>query len=177
MKQLKNLLVQYKGGGYDGCFWEWNFFLFDSKGKFHNLMSTGRCGIKTKAEALEILNKTDIYSSPYTYKLTSKAALKEFSTETHNLLIKDISEAVNTIYKKPLITWDCDLCGDTCSSPDSEMHFNPDEYHFETKLCEDCLCSHTCGYCGAFEDEQDSLNVDDEGRCKWCTKESEEVGA
>lgn len=27
-----NILVQYQGGGYDGCIWEWNYFYIDKQG-------------------------------------------------------------------------------------------------------------------------------------------------
>ena len=30
-----NTIVQYKGGGYDGCFWEHNYDYFDGEGHFH----------------------------------------------------------------------------------------------------------------------------------------------
>ena len=41
---MKNTLVQYKGGGYDGCFWEWNFCYFDKDGVWHDIFSSGRRG-------------------------------------------------------------------------------------------------------------------------------------
>lgn len=50
---MKNLLVEYKGGGYDGCYWEWNYFMWDIDGKFHNLRSTGRNGMKDENQAYE----------------------------------------------------------------------------------------------------------------------------
>ncbi len=44
MQKLKNKLLFYKGGGYDGCFWEWNFCLWDADGKWHNLFTSGCTG-------------------------------------------------------------------------------------------------------------------------------------
>ena len=29
---MKHTLVQYQGGGYDGCIWEWNFAFYDNSG-------------------------------------------------------------------------------------------------------------------------------------------------
>jgi len=46
-----SLLVMYQGGGYDGCFWEWNFFAFDRDGKFFNIFTSGRDGVKTEDES------------------------------------------------------------------------------------------------------------------------------
>jgi hypothetical protein len=43
-------LVMYKGGGYDGCFWEWNYAYIDNNGKFHNIAATGCYGCETLKE-------------------------------------------------------------------------------------------------------------------------------
>ena len=51
---MKNLLVEYKGGGYDGCFWEWNYFGWNSDGDFCNILSTGYKGVKNESQALAI---------------------------------------------------------------------------------------------------------------------------
>lgn len=42
-----NTLVMYKGGGYDGCFWEYNYAYFDKDGTFHNVAATGSMGCDT----------------------------------------------------------------------------------------------------------------------------------
>lgn len=62
---LKNLLVQYKGGGYDGCFWEYNHFFWDENGDFQNLVSTGYAGVKNESEALALIKE---YNSYFTAK-------------------------------------------------------------------------------------------------------------
>jgi hypothetical protein len=108
MKTLRNVLIQYKGGGYDGCFWEWNFFMFDGRGKFHNLMSTGRMGIKTAEEAKTLIKANE---DLYKYNLKSKKAIREFSTETNPRLVDVIGTKINLIYKKPIVSWECDECG------------------------------------------------------------------
>lgn len=52
---MKNtILVEYQGGGYEGCFWEWNYFLISS-GQFYNLHATGRKGITAMEAARELL--------------------------------------------------------------------------------------------------------------------------
>ena len=48
---MKDTLVSYKGGGYDGCFWEWNYFLWNGEGKFENLFASGYKGIVTEEVA------------------------------------------------------------------------------------------------------------------------------
>ena len=43
----RNSLVQYKGGGYDGCFWEHNYAWIDARGHFHDIYSSGYKGCRT----------------------------------------------------------------------------------------------------------------------------------
>lgn len=57
-QQFKNLLVEYKGGGFNGNWWQWNYFYWDSMGEFHNLFSSGRRGIKGEESAIELVQKT-----------------------------------------------------------------------------------------------------------------------
>lgn len=44
-RQSRSRLYEWKGGGYDGCFWEMNQGLVDAKGHWHPLFSTGYDGI------------------------------------------------------------------------------------------------------------------------------------
>ena len=37
-----NKLVKYQGGGYEGCWWEWNFFMYDQDGEFYSIIATGQ---------------------------------------------------------------------------------------------------------------------------------------
>ena len=46
----KNTLVQYQGGGYDGCIQEWNYAYIDKQGEFHNIAATGVYGCDTFAK-------------------------------------------------------------------------------------------------------------------------------
>lgn len=49
------VVYEYKGGGYDGCWWEWNFFAMHDD-EFHDIFSSGRKGLKTSEEATEALS-------------------------------------------------------------------------------------------------------------------------
>jgi hypothetical protein len=185
-----NLLIQYKGGGYDGCYWEWNFFLFDAKGKFHNLMSTGYRGIKTVQQAKAILDKKPKKIFPYTFTLRKEfykfnlknpKKIKEFQAETNPRLVDVIGEKINSIYKKPIMWFECDECGDKVllegfsHSQYPRMFHNPHNYSGNGgigvtqygKICENCYLSHSCGYCGEFNEVEEN-NVDEAGHCKYC---------
>lgn len=51
--ELKNVIVSYRGGGYDGCFWEPNIGYFDFQGNYHPCIATGCGGLYTKEEVEE----------------------------------------------------------------------------------------------------------------------------
>ena len=83
---MKNVLVQYQGGGYSGCFWEWNFFFLDGDGNFHDIYSSGRNGIVTMDQAQALLDGTDgkgLADTHYVYDLLDVAAIEEFSKESN----------------------------------------------------------------------------------------------
>jgi len=180
--------VQYKGGGYDGCFWEWNYFLFDGRGKFHNLVSSGRRGIKTRLEALEILNQKEdkrlfISLRPefYTYKLTSKKSVKEFMKECAEEHVLTVSMLINDIVpENKKLKIKCPDCGDSIT-PDTKAHSNYPQFIFTGykgnggvgiqhlgMICTDCYNSKSCGYCGEYDD-----NLNDEGYCEHCAEKEE----
>lgn len=61
MKQV-NLLVQYQGGGYEGCYWEWNFCLVDDKDtptQFQNIFATGRNGVRSLEDVCGVLEESE----------------------------------------------------------------------------------------------------------------------
>ena len=146
---IKNKLIQYKGGGYDGCHWEWNWFLFDSEGSFHNLASTGCMGVKDLAEAIETLNG----DGHYVYKL-NKAGIEAFVTECNDMCVNHVSKMINKAYGEDLISIKCPIC---------EQKTDP-EYMVSTGysgnggvgiveldyVCGDCHCSGSCGHCGDY---------------------------
>jgi len=54
-----NSLISYRGGGYDGCIWEWNYAYIDEHGKFHDIYSSDHRGCRTREE-LEKRNAKEI---------------------------------------------------------------------------------------------------------------------
>ncbi len=160
-RNLKNLLVQYKGGGYDGCFWEWNYFLFDANGKFHVIAASGHRGIATREAAINLLNigERKHYSTdePYTYRLTDKSEVKSFQADCAPQHVAGVVGKVNEIYGKPVMFWECQEC--SRKQHDSEMFH--DGYHgnggigvqMDGMLCSDCYSIGCCNYCGEYQSE------------------------
>lgn len=98
---MRNLLIQYKGGGYDGCFWEWNFAYYDDNKQFHDIHSSGRYGI-SDPDAMEARISQGYkknYSGTqefYLYPLSNPEKAREFVTESQEGLVlgvgKELSE-------------------------------------------------------------------------------------
>lgn len=106
------ILVQYRGGGYDGCFWEWNYGLVDSQEKptvFQDVISTGRNGIKTLKGIQEEIEAT---KTIYFYDLSKEGGWAEFDRESNPAHVLGIAQWLQLnredLYRSPK----CDKCGE-----------------------------------------------------------------
>ena len=178
---MKNLLIQYEGGGYSGCFWEWNFAYYDGEGVFHNIFASGRDGCKDHEAMQKRIKDIDEdmkryhRSNPdyYFYDTTDKTSLLEFARETNEGLVigvaKWFSENTDITILAP-----CSICGD---EQDASEYISEGETGcggIATKMtmmvCEDCHSEHTCAYCGEFFDEVNSETFPkcEDGFCMYC---------
>ena len=181
MKKLKNVLVAYHGGGYDGCFWEVNYTLIDKQCKFHDLYSSGYAGCDTR----EKLNKVLDDEHTYIYKLTKKG-YKDFTENSNAGHVIGITKILNNDHGYNL-TWACDTCGDEVSYGASEGYEDAGGLVIQAteKICEDCYSSYSCPNCGYVgeevkiyydEDEVEgvgevvSVNIDG---CEYCLEEDD----
>jgi len=166
-----NSLVQYKGGGYDGCHWEWNYFYFDSKGRFHDIASSGRNGIDQEQAARDILkDKSNSWDSVkhYTYKVTSSDDVQEFCNESAESHVNGCGIKINQIENKALIHWECSDCEEKFYPMSDDCYDGAvcsyQGYHgiggiavqHDGPLCVDCTCSNSCTYCGEYVGTHDN---------------------
>jgi hypothetical protein len=186
--ELRHTLVQYHGGGYDGCFWEWNYFYIDHDGEFHDVASSGRAGCSTAEDAETMLAENRNHT--YTYDITDPAAIAEFCRESVPPHVRDVLQWMNNndvpFYTAcaecgQVIKWAEDIvlegwhgCGGIASTAD-------------TLLCTDCHSTGQCFICGEYvgqsgfgyerdtddcsESVQYALNEWDEDNglaCQWC---------
>jgi hypothetical protein len=105
----KNILVEYKGGGFDGCFWQWNYFMFDNEGKFANLHSTGYRGVKNETEAIELMKRNDSYDGISIADLTNKNDIVSFVNSGNASLMSMLAE--NELLTAVLYG-SCEECGE-----------------------------------------------------------------
>lgn len=165
---MKNTLVQYKGGGYDGCFWEWNWFFFDKNGEFHNIFSSGYAGVTSKEQAAELLS----YGGDrhvYRYDLTKTEDIDELSRECNPVNLVSILE------------WFCDnrqpdgspyidfyvRCSDCGERIWDTSEISLEEWHgcggimltADKVLCQGCWSNGTCDCCGEYVGEENIIGL------------------
>ena len=179
----KGKLVSYRGGGYEGCFWEWNYFYITKEGELDILHSTGRNGVKNVQDAEEVLMDMPDWGATV-YDVFDEAGMKEFDDEE---CAQNIIFCVFYLWalEQEIPAWySCDLCEERqtempeCEEP-NEFMFNPKcsgglAYFNSTKVCAQCKSERTCEECGEL-DTRDAdkypiiYNEDDcVARCSYC---------
>lgn len=145
---MKNTVVQYQGGGYSGCLWEWNFAYFNNEGKFQNIHSTGSSGCETLEQLKAVLGKKETYL----YDLTAEG-LEEIQKEVHIDLQKDLAQWIydNTEYELYLI---CGTCENKTSFDDIILEGLQGAggivVEHSEMICTDCHSECSCDNCGEY---------------------------
>lgn len=184
-----NILVQYQGGGYSGCYWEWNYFYIDKQETFHDIQSSGRDGIDNLKDALELIERDETHT--YIYDLSNEQDIETFSKETHAVHVSgvlrwfddynspdaeffavcsecnghiDIDDAV--VNGTKILCYECFSIGECfcCESyvgEDSIVSVNPNEHHDFEFICTGCKEYH--------DEEREAKSLRDLRRRSFCT--------
>ena len=175
----RNTVVAYHGGGYDGCFWEWNFAFIDGDGEFHDIYSSGYFGVHNADDLLDKLNDRDDHdlynvSDPAEIErmvdaesVTNAGRLAAFFAENDEFGVK--------------VMLKCDQCGERVELEGchAEDIFCGGGIHLEAGkiICPDCHSSHSCWHCGEFYEgelvneieTEDGKTIELNGSaCEWC---------
>ena len=147
-----NILVQYQGGGYSGCIWEWNFFYIDENGAFHDIVSSGCAGIGNKQDAEQLLEQDA--SSTYIYGLNNEQDIKTFSSENHAWNVQQVCQWFEN-YNSPEAEFFavCSECGCKVDSDDLVMEN-------EILRCCECHSIGTCSCCDDYVGDTEIVGVD-----------------
>ena len=107
-----NTLYQYKGGGYDGCFWEWNYAVIDDDGNFIDIYSSGHRGCRSKKE-LAGYQPLAFGNGAYTYDLNDPVSLNEFVIYSNAGSVVAVAKIIFTKLGivMPAICYDCGNTG------------------------------------------------------------------
>ena len=163
---MKNTIVYWKGGGYDGCIWEPNMGFFDDDGEWHPVISTG-CGALDAKENVEAEMRKQEDPSVPDYK---KSDLLTFPIEGEHSL-EWMCEHVRIDYVAVLadalveagysVDMKCDCCGEWFSSDDYKFRdivgimFDSGFYRGDGGIgvivtdiwCDDCRRNSECPVC------------------------------
>jgi hypothetical protein len=147
-----NTLVEYKGGGYDGCWWEWNYAFFDSRGCFHDIASSGYKGCSTLAKLQEAFeNRPDDFGF---VDITNEEEVTAAADHWSVPAVVGISQWFQKRGVKFRLRPKCDCCS---------KRFDPCEGHGDCYsgdggivctakkiICETCWDAYSCSECGEY---------------------------
>lgn len=189
-----NTIVQYKGGGYDGCIYEWNYAYFDAEGKFHSIFASGYKGCKNVEKLQEIFDYDESryrqamrdraagFSSRYDpeldlYELDNPEEIQRFGRQTPISHLIFVAKWFGDNHIPLTLTVKCDECGEIVPviGCDGEgVHgIGGTQMEYNKIVCPECESRGRCAYCGDYVGEE-NLNPDS-GYCtgvkhdeEWC---------
>ena len=162
-----NILVEYDGGGYDGCIWEWNYFFIDKAGKFYDIHSSGSGGITTKQAAMLLIDNlgNSFSNKVFIYPLDNEEELKTFATESACPNIRGVVKWFNDHNDpdaEPFAI--CSECGSKLTDAD-DIHLI--DIHgcgglastADNIVCSDCYFIGICDNCQEYSGEENIVNT------------------
>ena len=175
-ENLSDKLVQYKGGGYDGCFWEWNYFIVrDSQWdvQFYDMFSSGRQGIKSLDKALDLLNHESSY---YEYDLTHDDLLR-FARESNEGHVLGVAKFLYDNLGIELYV-DCSICENEFLAYDGELSGYEGcggiAIQATELICEDCQINKRCENCNELDKSTEYIDTFDLSLCVYCLDDKTE---
>jgi hypothetical protein len=185
--KIRNTIVQYQGGGYDGCFWEWNYAYYDSEGNFHNIVATGYKGCEYEEALEDYMEAADEGSSNEydLYKLDEEGEIARFGRETPISHLLTVGKWFAGEFPDVKLTVICEACGcevEVASDDEDDCHgvgahgIGGIMLEHDKIICAECHSNGTCAYCGEYNDPED---IDSEtGYCtgkkhdeQWCLEQ------
>jgi hypothetical protein len=180
---LKNVLMVYMGGAYDGCIEEMNWCLWDKDGKWHDVYSSGCTALNTEEKALEEYNWHKEHEDSTEYRDSSIKhiidlnkkddfkVLQSYETVMMEALLRSVNEKLAELGQEMVAWFECTKC-EKKHYPFNEEPGYPESLKGnggvgvvgDELLCPECNCSHSCTYCGEYDDETPNLG----GYCSFC---------
>jgi len=169
-KKMNNVLIQYKGGGYDGCFWEWNYAVVVD-GEFHDIYSGGRKGCKTR-EDMDAFIKDARAIDYWLYDIYSKEELAEFAKESNEGHVISVAQFLTKFDIAVYI--ECDLCGKNIKAanciPGGYKGAGGIAMQATEAICATCQIEKRCDRCDEI-DESVNYEKNDDYLCEYCREE------
>lgn len=170
MGMKPNTVIQYKGGGYDGCFWEWNYGFVNPNGQFEDISSTGHFGCPTAekmARHIQIERDFELFclDNP-----EDRDRLGRTCPISHLMGLSQWFTKRDTEF---LIEVECDCCGEKVRVQQMRGE-NPHGIggimsEYGDFVCFDCDSQYSCHYCGEFMGKNHEFDPET-GYCKYCAE-------
>jgi hypothetical protein len=148
-KKFKQL-VEYRGGGYNGCYWEWNIGVLLYEGTFVPIFSSGSDGIYTQEQWIKF--KPSRYTTLYN---NTKKGLCEFTRRASIDLVTSIAPVILELFDLDLPVY-CEKCERLIVISDIDLDIARVKRVF---VCEDCASEGICEYCGDLATDEGLSNV------------------
>ena len=165
----RDTIIRYKGGGYDGCFWEPNYAFYNAHRKFYDLLSSGSYAAHTEEQLLERV--TDQYGFCDVFPIYHRQGQLKLATDLNASHLLAVAEKMREKYDADLI-FKCKACGKIkeCVEGIGDDHEGQGGICIlaTSIICDDCNYERTCPVCGEHFDTPAEAEYDKEGRCKVC---------
>lgn len=148
-----NILVQYQGGGYDGCMWEWNFFYIDKQGKFYDIASSGCAGIDNLQDAKKLIEGEPTHL--YIYDVSKDEDIAIFSKESNAVHVTGVLQFFNDNIDELDIQFFA-VCGE-CGRQIKYCEYIMLEY--DILLCHECFLLGECPCCESYVGDTEIVKV------------------
>jgi len=167
---MDNMIVQWRGGGYDGCFWEPNTGVM-LEDKWIPIISTGRGARDTR----EAFDRDFDEEADYVFELSPAGTMELQDTIradffVHTLLALDELEQA--------VAWKCEDCEKIfdadCLRESSFGSYTGDGgigIISEDLICSECASARTCSRCDHMAGSADELTL---GVCEYCVEAAKE---
>ena len=166
--KYKDVIVQYEGGGYDGCIWEYNFGYFDSRGNFKSLFNSGSMGITGQVAMIEHMENKE--NTVYITDVTDQNSVNEFTRETNPDMVKMVAHRLYE-YNQIILEGKCPICNDLVDLTETvgiEEQGQGGIVIANTNWdCDECYGKGLCGHCGEYVPH----NLDENRLCGYCSIE------
>ena len=162
---MKNAIIEYRGGGYDGCFWEYNYCYFDQDGEFIDIFSSGREGCPTLA---------DLQQAAREGRTLTVWRLEDEIDRFADLRCLYVTIALAKKLDE-LAGLECYATCPECSRQQPAAEFQVTGYRGDGGIgvigthwaCEECYSLGTCVNCGEYHGPEE---LDPDGFCEYCSR-------
>jgi hypothetical protein len=176
---MKNKLMIYQGGGYDGCIWEWNAGYFDDEGEWRSLGDSGCAGIKDyDTEAARDMARQIKAGKERgdVIPLSAAKRLRQLNDSGYapGVVVGIACGLLGELGDRCKMVVTCDDCGKDIPNDELDaIHFtNPASnggcsYVPQTKVCDECFEAKVCCECRDWHNPDELYNSEPlfQGRC------------